>query len=341
MLIHWGAFGSGTVIGNGGDPIFEFLNATRRSLLETIRYLNNDSAELSQFCNSDQLEMKKQKFCRKFFKSISQQVIELNQGSERTKFVLKDQPLLVEGPDGEMMSVTARTSLSAEGVIEFHRDSVKTLIPTQVLFLLAHEFQHKVQFQGKFISDNEVIGPFSDGRELLDTIASALVHVAIQKGHIGRHFGIQDIFDCTVEVSGASFGARISSGRRFLSEDLLKYETSIGKTSTDGFVYVPETQNSQIVMRLEISEPNNCSEDNGERYQRLQVVRRTMGTDGTSSEQLLNSKMTNKNSMCPGVDSSFSIKALDVQFHCQYFGSTGTTSSSYSLSDIVKVEHRE
>ncbi len=321
---------SGTVIGNGGDPIFEFLNAARSSMVETIRSVVFKKEELDKFCSSDKIEMEKQRFCRHFFEIVGPQIIELNRGQDRTKFALKEEALYVEGPDGKPMAVAARTQLGPLGVVEFHRGSVKTMIPTQVLFLISHESQHKVEFEGKSISDNQEIGPFADGRELLDTVASALTEVAKKKGFIGSQFGIQDIFDCSVEADDSSFGARIPSARRFSSDDLMSYETSMGKNPTDGTVFLPETSGSKLLLRMMISEPNNCGGAHVDRFNQVQIVR-SISTDEGFEEEVLAERMFFENPMCPQAKHDFGISYEQVSFSCNYFGSTGTTSSQYSV----------
>ena len=64
-----------------------------------------------------------------------------------------------------------------------------------MLFLITHEFQHKANFAGKAVTDNEKIGPFATGRDLLDPVATAVVLVARKKGKVESQFGIRDIFD--------------------------------------------------------------------------------------------------------------------------------------------------
>lgn len=325
------SFGSGSVIGNGGDPIFEFLEAARFSTVETIKYINNDSAELAKFCKSPRITEDQSQFCRNFFKAIHLQIIELNRGPHKVKFVLREEPLLVTGPDGQPQPVAARTRLDKSSPIEFHRDSVKTMTPVQVLFLIAHEFQHKVIFQGEFISDNEPIGPFENGRELLDALARSLAEIARQQGKIGTQFGIRDILDCRVQTSGTNFGARVSSSRLFTAESLMSYKVSFGKNPTDGAIYIPETPSSELRLKIAIEEPNNCGDLTPARRTQIQIVRSTREIDGTHKEELLQDHTENRNPFCPKEDPELKISHGDLTFTCNYYGSEGTTSSPYSV----------
>ncbi len=89
--------------------------------------------------------------------------------------------------------VAAKTTLGPEGAIEFHRDFVKTMLPTQVLFLITHEFQHKINFEEKPVTDNDPIGPFVLGRDLIDAASESIVALARRNGKVGTQFGIRDI----------------------------------------------------------------------------------------------------------------------------------------------------
>ncbi|RYZ72142.1 MAG: hypothetical protein EOP05_11335 [Proteobacteria bacterium] len=324
--------GSGSVIGNGGDPIFEFLQAARSSLSETVKVVLNDPNERKSFCTISRLNSGQIELCRKYFFETANQILDLNQLKpvhSPTDFVLRQDPLYVIGHDGKPMVVAAKTDLGKYGSIEFHRDSVKTLLPTQVLFLLAHEFQHKTTFEGRSVSDNESVPPFMNGRDLLDTVATALVEVAKRRGKVGTNFGIRDIFNCEARTS-QTFGARISSSRRFHNEDLMAYESSIGKNPSDGTIYLPVDSKSTLALRYMMFEPNNCGDPNPDRVGVVQIVE-TKLEGGNTSEIVRASKPLVTNPICPGSSGRFEIETADVKFSCQYFGSEGTTSSQYSV----------
>ncbi|MNJ96686.1 hypothetical protein D3C87_144160 [compost metagenome] len=324
---------SGTVVGNGGDPLFEFLSATQASLIETLKILINSPADQNEFCKNAVLSQEQTQFCRDFLLEVAPQILKLSLSEAKTPFALRDEALRVTGPDGHPMVVSARTELGPNGPIEFHRDSVKTMLPTQVLFLLAHEFQHKVIFRERSISDNENIPPFASGRDLLDNVASAIVKTAKRRGLIGTQFGIRDIFDCQVASGDSSFGARISSSRLFSSEDLMSYTTSVGKNPTDGSIYIPESHKTSVGLRFEIHEPNNCGKRAEERETFVQVVRLTQDNFNTKEEVLMFRHIRN-NPMCDKKYNGFTIEWSYLKFTCHYFGSQGTTSSPFAMSTL-------
>lgn len=325
------SFASGTVVGNGGDPIFEFMRATKESMIETIKFILNEETERNSFCKLNHLTESQIHFCRDFFSSISSDILRLSQGDKQTPFVLRDSPLYVTGPDGKAMIVSARTDLGPDGPIEIHRDSVKMLPPTQVLFLITHEFEHKTMFNGRSVTDNEQIGPFASGRDLLDAVASAVVSVAKRKGKVGTQFGIRDIFQCTAIADTVQFGAQIVSSRLFQAEDLMSYETSVGKNPLDGSIYFQENINTHLRLRFTISEPNNCGEVTPHRGTIVQVVRSTT-QNGSTTENVLASKTLATNPMCPQENPNLDIEYKNIQFACKYYGSEGTTASPFSLS---------
>lgn len=338
LFVSGGAvFAGGTVVGNGGDPIFEFSEAARASMVETLKIIAKEPAEKETFCALPALSAEETGFCREFFIAVIPDLLRLSQGVQKVPFVLRGEPLLVSGPDGNPMRVAARTESGPNGPIELHRDSVKTLIPTQMLFLITHEFLHKVAFRGQFVGDNERIGPFASGRDLLDSVAKSVVTVARRKGQVGSQFGIQDIFDCTVSTGASRFGARLSSARLFRSEDLMSYVTSLGGSPTDGSLYLPETNLSSVRLRFAISEPNNCGDAHEGRRTSVQILRQQWDVTGEMHESVLAQNEFPGNPMCANSSAEFEIAWNQVRFACRYFGSFGTTSSVFSVKSLGTV----
>ena len=260
----------------------------------------------------------------------------MSQGKDKTLFVLREKPLKVTGPDGKPMMVAARTDSGPNGPIEFHRDSVKTLLPTQVLFLITHEFQHKSYFNGSFITDNDPIGPFVIGRDLIDSAAESIVALARRNGKVGTQFGIRDIFDCIANTGVSQIGARISSSRLFQSSDLMSYNTSFSKNPTDGSIFLPETNDSSLILRFDIAEPNNCGDLNVLRNTKIQIIRSVRLADGSIQEEIVSEKQLSSNPMCTNADPKIEISSDQVNFSCKFFGSQGTTSSAFSLKSLFR-----
>ena len=325
--------GSGTVVGNGGDPIFEFFEASRDSLIESLKVVMYDPKERQSFCQLEALSSAQAAFCRDYFLAVVPQILKLSQGPNRTLFVLRENPLTVIGPDQKPMMVAARTELGPNGPIELHRDSVKTLVPSQALFLIAHEFLHKSSFEGIYVGDNDPVGPFDYGRDLLDSAAKYLVAIAVRTGRVGTQFGVQDIFNCEVRVGSATVGMAVSSNRMYLTEDLSSYESGIGMPPTET-VYVPESENSSIVLRVRITEPNNCNEQSSGRKTSLKILRNTISPDRSVQAEILREIELTENPMCPQANSKLEISWEQIKFSCKYFGSLGTTKSPFSLKSL-------
>ncbi len=62
---------SGSVIGNGGDPIFEYLEVARAAMVETIKIIVNNPQKLEAFCVLDGLTDGEIDFCRNFFSAVA------------------------------------------------------------------------------------------------------------------------------------------------------------------------------------------------------------------------------------------------------------------------------
>lgn len=335
------SFAGGTVVGNGGDPVFEFLEAARFSMIESLKVFVNDPIEQSQFCEKKSLTIDQVHFCRQYFTAIATDMLRLSQGQNKTLFVLREEPLKVIGPDGKPMIVAAKTDLGPNGPIEFHRDSVKNLLPTQVLFLVTHEFQHKSNFMNSQITDNDAIGPFVIGRDLIDSAAESLVALARRNGKVGMQFGIRDNFDCLIKIGAVELFIRTSSARIFKTIDLMSYNTSVSKNPTDGLVSISETADTSIVFRFDISEPNNCGTASLLRNTNVQIIRSVKNTDGSIQENIISEKKLSLNPMCPGSFTNIELSTNNIHFSCTYSGSQGDTASAFNLKKIFSTGNKK
>lgn len=220
------------------------------------------------------------------------------------------------------MPVAARTVLGESGPIEFHLDSIKLMAPKILLQLIAHEFQHKTTFQGSSPMDNASIGPFQYGRLLIDSVASAIVKVALKKGRIGAEFVLRDSFECLIKSGAAQFGMRASTQRWFYDSSLANYKLSLSEQPTDPLIYVSETLNSKIVYQLDIADGNHCSDPQNSSLRQSQVsLWRVYDDPNISSVLLFQQKFDGLNPLCEKTPPNFAADYQAFHFECRYFGS--------------------
>ncbi len=331
FLMHFAlitqAYGSGTSIGNGGDPVFHFLETTRYSLRQTAEFLKTNPNSICGF--NEMLTREQQKDCGNFAQEVISQVIALNAPQSSTAFVLRNDSLMVEGPDGVSMPVAARTQLGKDGPIEFHRSSIEFLSPTLMLSLIAHEFGHKVKFSDRHIQDNLPIMSFSRGRDLLDAFGKAITYWAIRKGYVGSNFTLRDLFSCEIHSSAGKFRVRVSSPRRFKGQDYEKYEITMGYNPTDPRIEVPELSGNTLLLRLHINESRSCIDENPERRSRLEIIR--LIANSSTSELISKNDFWGINPICNPSKEPLTIEAAGFRFSCEYVGSEAVTANSAQL----------
>ena len=313
---------AGTVVGNGGEPILHYLEASRFALIETLRDIHSDPKKNAEFCSKEsQLNTDQKSFCREYMLEILDQVITLNLEPKKVPFVLREDPLLVVGPDGKPMPVSARTELGSQGPIEFHLDSIKLMAPKDLLQLVAHEFQHKTTYKNNNPTDNDSIGPFQYGRFLIDSVASAIVKVAIDTGRIGTQFVLRDSFECVIRSGSSQFGMRASTQRWFFDSSLTSYKTSLSELPTDPFIFVSETIDSKIVFQLNITDKNHCQNLNDPSLRQSRVALWRVFNDPQTPSQLISEqKFPGMNPLCEKVSPLFTADFQAIHFECKYYG---------------------
>lgn len=315
---------AGTVVGNGGEPVLQFLEATRFALIETLKDIHFDPKINAEFCaDQPQLTSQQQIFCRTYFLDILEQILILNNEPKKVLFVLREEILLVVGPDGKPMPVSARTELGELGPIEFHLDSIKLMAPKVLLQLMSHEFQHKILYLGSSPTDNAPLGPFQNGRQLIDSVADSIVKVAIKKGRVRTQFSLTDLFDCSIR-SGVTFYILAPTGRRFLDSSLTNYDLSLSKHPLEAKVAISDTlgSGSRIVYQLEVFDRNHCADlaDLKLRSSTIRLLRVFDDPDKASvllSEQVLEGM----NPICEKTPPSLAADYQSIHFECRYYGS--------------------
>lgn len=252
---------------------------------------------------------------------ILDQIITLNLDPQKTPFVLREDPLLVIGPDGKPMPVSARTELGNQGPIEFHLDSIKLMAPKDLLQLVAHEFQHKVIYGNGSPTDNDPIGPFQYGRFLIDSVAAAIVGVAIDSGRIGTQLVLRDSFECLIRSGSSQFGMRASTQRWFFDSSLISYKTSLSELPTDPLIFVSETINSKIVFQLNITDRNHCQNPNDVGLRQTRVALwRVFDNPQIPSQLISEQKIPGLNPFCEKTPQLFVADYQSIRFECKYYG---------------------
>lgn len=315
-----------SVIGNGGDPLFSFLETTRFAFVETLKL--RESRNEKDYCtNLKELSAEQKDFCLEVFNESYQQFLMLNLEISKVKFILKDEQLFVYGADGKPMPVAARTIMDREGPIEFHRDSIKFYSPNQLFLLLGHELGHKIIFKGQFIDDDTPIGPFASGRELLDTMAKSLALIARKNGKIGSYFGLRDFFSCITKFDNGFQGkTTTSSARIFFSDDFKKYQSGLGRNSSDSNISVIESSESQLIFKFLIEENNNCSVHTTNRKTTVEIIRiyEKHGSQTPRPDEQVALLELAKNPICEKEATPLMLSTRGVTFSCLYIGSQGS-----------------
>jgi hypothetical protein len=322
---------SGTAVGNGGDPLFYYLESTRGSMSQTLDYLKNEPGDSNRICDAlPTLTLNQRKDCADFARQSFAQMLKLNSPLEPIEFVLRNDPLLVDGPDGQPMPVAARTTLSNRGPIEFHRASIEFLRPSQMLMLMVHEFGHKVKFKGHHVQDNLPIMSFRNGRELLDSFGKVVSHWAVKKGFIGDSFALRDLFDCKVNSNAGQFRVRVSTSRKIEAQNSEKYEITMGYYPSDPRIEVPELSGDTLLLRMFITESRSCLENNPDRHASLEIVR--LFANSAKTEVVSRREFLGINPICDlQSNQSLTIEGAGITFSCVYVGTEGATTNAKPL----------
>jgi hypothetical protein len=319
----------GTSVGGGGDPIYYYLEVTRRKLNDVLGKFHQTPEAVTEACAAPGLRPGAQEFCRQFITATLDQFAALNRGDAHTKFILTSDPLLVEGPDGHLIEVVARTPYGARGEIEFNRPLLSRLGPQQVLQLLTHEFGHKVTYNDQIVRDNDPIGPYATGREFLDELGSAFVFTAVKNGMIGRQFGVMDTFSCMVYGNGEYPSQHAYTRYRIFKGDSLKsYEAGFGVTGerADPVLLLPD---GELSLRFMIHDEDSCAETREaitRRRTEYAVVKTTVDPRGRPEEEILASReIAGFNPLCFAESEGQFIEWDRFRFICSYVETIGTT----------------
>jgi hypothetical protein len=318
----------GTSVGGGGDPVYFFLEVTRRKLLDVISRLQLEPAGIKELCDAEVIRASGRDDCQRFLAATVVQLRTLNQGDHKTKFEVTSESLTVEGPDGRPIEVVARTSYGPAGVIQFNRMLLSRLGPQQVLLLLTHEFGHKVNFDSEVVRDNVPFGSYPTGREFLDDLGAGFVHVAIKYGMIGRQFGLSDTFICQIRGNGQFPSQHAFSERRvFYGESLKNYDAGFGREG-ERMSPVLLTPEGDISLKLITHDDDSCvdSPEANQARRTIYSVIRTKVVNGQPNEEVLASReFEGLNPLCQLTQEPLLLAWDRYQFQCSYVETNGTT----------------
>lgn len=133
------------------------------------------SAVLCQRINS--MTKEQRAFVNAFLKSTIKQFIDLNTTKNPTGLIVVSEKLSLNDSKGATRDLGAMTVIGPYGDIIFSESALIVITDRERVALLAHEFGHKVSFNGKYITDNDPIGPFTGsdgGRKFLDAFGASV-----------------------------------------------------------------------------------------------------------------------------------------------------------------------
>ncbi|MEM7647463.1 MAG: hypothetical protein AAF203_11175, partial [Pseudomonadota bacterium] len=288
----------------------------------------------------ENMNKEKSDYCEKFIDQVRLQMMQLNDGEEKTPFGIVSDALFVKGPSGKDIQVAAKTILGPQGEITFHRGSLMLLNPFNTLLLLAHEFGHKVSFQGQYVEDNKPYGPFTSGRDFLDRVGKTIAQYAKDRGYVKSYFGVNDFFSCDVIISGAGDWVQKPNGkspRLYSSEDYKEYQAGIGRTEDDFQVAIGDADQNTYSLKLEINEYSGCDENPSILPDsHLAILKYPPKlSDGTQpAPTILEEKKFAENPMCEGANPEFDIEIEGLRFECRYSHSKGFSHDKAHIASL-------
>lgn len=327
---------------NGGDTVDAFLEATRTSpLLNTISDIANDKRRntLPPLCNINDLaflsETEKQ-FCHQFILDSIDALRNMNSGLTPVEFKIQTEPLLVPDKDGVLRPVKAATLLDSTSPILFHYDSIKNMVPKDLLALLIHEFGHKVTTSANsHVSDNDPIGPFANGRRLLDSIGIAFSSYAVSKNRVGEVYGLADYFSCKIYQGDYMHPSMPVSLRYFPQKgNYDSFESGVGIFPTDlSQCYIENLKRERIALNFRIHEEFGCAQnqDESRRYTYAELMWYPAPGSHEQPKRLTAGLNANWNPLClqkpseAPVELSTMVNGQTIRFEIRYERSMGTT----------------
>lgn len=112
----------------------------------------------------------------------------------------------------------------------------------------------------------------------------------------------------------------------FFSNDFKKYQSGLGRNSSDSNISVIESNESQLIFKFLIEENNNCSVDAANSKTTVQVTRvyEKNGNQTPRPDEQVEFLELGKNPICEKEATPLVLSTRGVTFSCLYIGSQGS-----------------
>jgi hypothetical protein len=188
-----------TFVGNGGSTIdIEYTVAEKqvKESLEIIEQTKNDpnntfctcpkELEGHPLCESlSSLTDSQRQYCKK---SIRENAAALLSAFDRALIHWTNEPITVSESKGPRAAQAVTDS--SRSMITLSQESFKSQKDYERIFLLTHELGHLLQWESRWIKDDEPLGPFTStegGREFLNSLGAAVAINAYEYGLIDKY----------------------------------------------------------------------------------------------------------------------------------------------------------
>ena len=129
-------------------------------------------------------------YCRSFITTNAGKLLAIIQQNPPIAMNISLDPLQVIFPNGQLQSVDAMTPFGPSGDIKISAQSIQLLSGPELNLVVAHEFSHKIYVSAisGYVTDNDPIGPYTVGRDLLDNVGAGIAlyysisQIAVQGG---------------------------------------------------------------------------------------------------------------------------------------------------------------
>lgn len=191
-----------TFVGNGGNAGELDLNMAIATISDVAKKLETAQDSLcrcaSNFPRHDfcqilgRLDANQKEYCAKILSKSTQSLQVLSSRSSELKYRWSDDELNLYEKDGKKRRVDAIAQAN-EKVIILDRQRFQDMSAYHRQALLVHEIFHFIEIDGKEFSDEERVGPFSDGKSLRDALGAAIVVASIESGRSDRYAHLESI----------------------------------------------------------------------------------------------------------------------------------------------------